>query len=97
MRLKRLSVDLMRIPHEQPPKAWRMVAEMQRYALDAGLQATVTPLAPVGPLLHVSNRAADDTRPGLPIPAIPDTVTLSARCNKTLPHRGRPPVRAWRL
>ena len=45
------------------------------YALDAGLQATVTPLGPqVGPLLHISNRAADDTRPGLLILGHSDTV-----------------------
>ena len=62
-------------PTSSPEGVARMVAEMQRYALDAGLQATVTPLGPqVGPLLHVSNRAAGDTRPGLLILGHSDTV-----------------------
>ncbi|WP_413463448.1 M20 family metallopeptidase [Acidovorax radicis] len=48
---------------------------MQSYALDAGLQATVTPFGPsVGPLLHISNRAAGDARPGLLILGHSDTV-----------------------
>ena len=33
-------------PTSSPEGVARMVAEMQRYALDAGLQATVTPLGP---------------------------------------------------
>ena len=52
-----------------------MVAVMQSYAVDAGLQATVTPFGPkVGPLLHISNRAAGDERPGLLILGHSDTV-----------------------
>ena len=86
-------------PTSSPEGVARMVAEMQRYALDAGLQATVTPLGPqVGPLLHVSNRAADDTRPGLLILGHSDTVhpigTLQQNPCRT---EGGPPVRPRRL
>ena len=62
-------------PTSSPEGLARMVAIMERYATDAGLQATVTPFGPgVGPLLHISNRAAGDARPGLLILGHSDTV-----------------------
>ena len=62
-------------PTSSPEGLARMVAVMQGYAVDAGLQATVTPFGPtVGPLLHISNRVAGDVRPGLLILGHSDTV-----------------------
>lgn len=62
-------------PTSSPEGLARMVAVMQDYALDAGLQATVTSFGPrVGPLLYISNRAAGDERPGLLILGHSDTV-----------------------
>lgn len=52
-----------------------MVAVIQDYALDVGLKTTVTSFGPrVGPLLHITNRAAGDERPGLLILGHSDTV-----------------------
>ena len=86
-------------PTSSPEGVARMVAEMQRYALDAGLQATVTPLgSQVGPLLHVSNRAADDTRPGLLILGHSDTVhPIGTLLQNPCRTEGGPPVRPRRL
>ncbi|MBV7430711.1 MULTISPECIES: M20 family metallopeptidase [unclassified Acidovorax] len=62
-------------PTSSPAGVAAMVADMARYALEGGLQATVTPLGErVGPLLHVTNRAAGDTRPGLLVLGHSDTV-----------------------
>jgi glutamate carboxypeptidase len=75
-------------PTSSPEGLARMVAVMQGYAASAGLQAAVTPLgAAVGPLLHISNRAAGDVRPGLLILGHSDTVHAAGQ---PLPHRGRP-------
>ena len=72
----------MRIPHEQPRRRGAHGGRDAALRADAGLQATVTPLgAQVGPLLHISNRAAGDTR----WPAHPGPFrhrTPSARCTK---------------
>lgn len=62
-------------PTSSPEGVARMVSVIQKYALEAGLQATQTPFGPkVGPLLHISNRAAGDERPGLLILGHSDTV-----------------------
>ena len=86
-------------PTHSPVGVAAMVADMARYALEGGLQATVTPLGErVGPLLHVTNRAAGDTRPGLLILGHSDTVhpigTLQQNPCRT---EGGPPVRPRRL
>ena len=62
-------------PTSSPKGLARMVAVIQSYALEAGLQAMETSLGPnVGPLLHISNRADGDERPGLLILGHSDTV-----------------------
>ena len=62
-------------PTRSPAGVAAMVADMARFAQEAGLHASITPLGEqVGPLLHVSNRAAGDTRPGLLILGHSDTV-----------------------
>jgi glutamate carboxypeptidase len=62
-------------PTSSPEGLARMVAVMQNYALDSGLQATVTSFGPrVGPLLYISNRASGDERRGLLILGHSDTV-----------------------
>lgn len=62
-------------PTSSPEGVASMVTVIQAYALDSGLQASVTSFGPhVGPLLHISNRAAGDERPGLLVLGHSDTV-----------------------
>lgn len=62
-------------PTSSPEGLARMVAVIRSYGLEAGLQATETSFGPnVGPLLHISNRADGDERPGLLILGHSDTV-----------------------
>ena len=62
-------------PSSSPEALATMVALAEQHARDAGLTATVTAEGPRNlPLLHVTNRAAGDTRPGILILGHLDTV-----------------------
>lgn len=62
-------------PTNQPDAVARMVEMMRVHAVRLGLQATVTDLGnTAGPLLHVTNRAPGDDRPGLLVLGHSDTV-----------------------
>ena len=62
---------------------------MQRYALDADLQAHRDAARPqVGPLPHQQPCGGRHPARACSSWAIPTPCTPSARCNKTLPHRG---------
>ena len=62
-------------PTSSPEGVARMVALVEAQARDAGLTADVTSVGDdTGPLLYVTNRAADDSRPGILVLAHLDTV-----------------------
>lgn len=65
-------------PSNDPASIARMAEVMRAQAAACGLTATITPTSagngPTLPLLHITNRAAGDTRPGLLILGHSDTV-----------------------
>ena len=62
-------------PSSSPGAIAAMVAMVEQHAKDAGLAATVTSLgSTTGPLLHITNRAAGDTRAGILVLGHLDTV-----------------------
>ena len=62
-------------PSNSPQGVAAMVAMVEEHARAAGLMAQVSSLGDTtGPLLHISNRAAGDARPGILILGHLDTV-----------------------
>lgn len=66
-------------PSQDPTALWRMAELMREHAAGSGLRATLSvvqarPDAPELPLLEITNRAEDDTRPGILLLGHLDTV-----------------------